>query len=205
MGILTIARQLGAGGGAAADAVATRLGWRLLDRALVERIAEELEVAPAQVEAHDERIETFVERLGHYLSEGFPEGLAVRVVPPLSPELTAGAARRIVAAAVEEGPAVIVGHGAQCILQDHPRAVHVLLHASEEVRTRRTAERYGIGRAEAAERVRRSDRQRRAYIREHFSREWLDPGLYHLSIDAGRLGPAASVQLVVSSVRAVGL
>jgi hypothetical protein len=204
MGILTISRQLGAGGGAVADAVAEALNWRLLDRALVERIAQELEVAPAQVEVHDERVETFVERLGQYLSEGFPEGLPVRVVPPLSPEVTARAARSVVEAVVEEGPAVIVGHGAQCILQDHPRAVHVLLHAAPAIRTARAAERYGIGSGEAAERVRRLDRQREAYVREHFAREWLDPTLYHLAVDTGRLPGQLVVDLIVRTIRSLG-
>src|SRR5690606_23189005 len=95
---VTIARQLGAGGGAVADRLAAALGWRLLDRALVERIAAEMNVAPEQVEACDERTESFVERLGLYLSEGFPEVLPIPVLPPLSPERTARAARRIVSA-----------------------------------------------------------------------------------------------------------
>jgi Cytidylate kinase-like family len=116
MTVITIARQLGASGEAVANRLAEALGWRLLDRALVERIADELEVAPEQVEACNERVETFVERLGAYLSEGFPEMLPVAMVPSVSPETTARAARRIVEAVAAEGPAVIVGHGAQCIL-----------------------------------------------------------------------------------------
>lgn len=196
MSVITIARQLGAGGAAVATRVAGELGWRLLDRALVERIAEELEVAPEQVDACDERVESFVERLGLYLSEGFPEALPVPVAPPLSPERTARAARRVVAAAVEEGPAVVVGHGAQCTLQGHPRALHVLVHAPFLVRAARARERYGIGEAEAAELIRRSDADRSGYVREHFDREWLDPTLYHLCVDTGRLGVEGAVELV---------
>lgn len=196
MSVITIARQLGAGGGAAATLLAERLGWRLLDRALVERIAEALEVAPEQVDACDERVESFVERLGLYLSEGFPEVLPVPVRPPVSPELAARAARRIVAAVAEEGPAVVVGHGAQCVLQGHPRAVHVLLYAPVAVRVARARERFGVGEREAAERIRRSDADRRAYVREHFERDWMDPTLYHLCLDTGALGVEGAVEVV---------
>ena len=50
----------------------------------IQRIAAELHVAPEQVEACDERVEGFVERVGMYLSEGYPEVLPIPVLPPLS-------------------------------------------------------------------------------------------------------------------------
>src|SRR3712207_2642692 len=143
MTVITIARQLGASGEAVANRLAEALGWRLLDRALVQRIADELEVAPEQVEATNERVEGFVERLGTYLAEGFPEAMGVAALPMLSPEATARAARRIVATVAEEGPAVIVGHGAQCILQRHPAVLHVLLHAPKHVRIERVRNHFG--------------------------------------------------------------
>jgi cytidylate kinase len=199
MTVITIARQLGASGEAVANRLAEALGWRLLDRALVQRIADELEVAPEQVDATNERVEGFVERLGTYLAEGFPEAMAVgslATLATLSPEATARAARRIVATVAEEGPAVIVGHGAQCILQRHPAVLHVLLHAPKSVRVERVRTHFGLDERAAAERVRQSDADRRRYIREHFDREWLDPTLYHLSIDTGRFGVEGAAELI---------
>ncbi|HEX8696214.1 MAG TPA: cytidylate kinase-like family protein [Longimicrobium sp.] len=196
MSVITIARQLGASGEAVANRLAASLGWRLLDRALVERIAEELEVAPEQVEACNERVEGFVERLGSYLSEGFPEMMPMAMVPPLSPESTARAARRIVAAVADEGPAVIVGHGAMCILQRHPAVMHVLLHAPFATRVARAGDHFHLDEKAAAERVRRSDADRRRYIREHFDRDWLDPTLYHLSVDTGTFGVEGAAELI---------
>lgn len=196
MAVITIARQLGASGEAVANRLAEALGWRLLDRALVERIAEALEVAPEQVEAVNERVERFVERLGSYLSEGFPEMVPMPLAPSLSPEATARAARRIVAAAAEEGTAVIVGHGAQCILQDHPKTLHVLLHAPVEHRVPRVAQHFGLDAKAAAERVRQSDTDRKRYIREHFGKEWLDPSLYHITVDTGRFGVEGAAELI---------
>lgn len=199
MAAITIARQLGAGGGAVATGLAERLGWKLLDRALVERIADELQVAPEQVEAHDERVESFVERLGQYLSEGFPEVLPIAALPPMSSERTAAAARRIVAAIVDEGPAVIVGHGAQCVLEADPRAIHVLVHAPLEFRVARACERFGLDARAATERIRQSDADRRRYIREHFDREWMDPGRYTLCVNAGRLGTEDAIDLIADA------
>jgi cytidylate kinase len=196
MSVITIARQLGAGGAAVAQRLADSLGWRLLDRALVERIAAELQVEPEQVEAADERVESFVERLGTYLSEGYPDLHPTPVLPRVSPELAARVARRLVAGVVDEGPCVIVGHGAQCVLRDERRAFHALVHSPYRVRVERARERYGISRDEAEERIRQSDANRRRYIREHFDSEWLDPTLYHLCVDVGRLGTEAAAELI---------
>jgi cytidylate kinase len=201
MPVITIARQLGASGEAVANRLAEALGWRLLDRALVERIADELEVAPEQVEAVNERVERFVERLGSYLSEGFPEMLPIPVAPAVSPETTARAARRIVEAAAAEGvPAVIVGHGAQCILQDYSDVLHVLLHAPFDHRVRRVSQHFGLDEKAATERVRQSDADRKRYVREHFGREWLDPALYHLTIDTEHFGVEGAAELIWEAV-----
>jgi CMP/dCMP kinase len=196
MPIITIARQLGAGGGQVAVRVAESLGWRLLDRALVERIAEEMQASPEAVQLHDERVEGFVERLGQYLSEGFPEILPLAALPPVSPDRTARAARKVVEAVGAEGSAVIVGHGAQCILQGRTDALHVLLHAPFAERVRAARERFGVQQEEAEERVREADGDRSRYIREHFDRDWLDPELYHLALDTSRFGSEGSAALI---------
>ncbi|MGH7457727.1 MAG: AAA family ATPase [Longimicrobiaceae bacterium] len=197
MAVVTVARQLGAGSTAVANRVAELLGWRLLDRELVEQIAADLRVAPEQVEMHDERVETFIERLGQYLSEGFPEGLPVPVVPPVSPESAARVAGRIITRVVgEEGPAVIVGHGSQCLLRGDARAFHVLLHAPFELRAGQARERYRVSAREATERVRQSDWDRMRYIREHFDCDWLDPELYDLCVNTGRLGVEGSAAVI---------
>lgn len=196
MSVITIARQLGAGGGAIASSLAEALGWRLLDRALVERIAAELQVDPEQVEACDERVESFIERLGTYLSEGYPDVHPTPVLPRVSPEQAARVAQRLVAGVVHEGPSVIVGHGAQCVLREEPRAFHVLVHSPLDIRVERAKKRYGVDRNKAEERIRQSDANRRRYIRDHFDREWLDPTLYHLCVDAGRIGPDGATNLI---------
>jgi CMP/dCMP kinase len=196
MSVITIARQLGAGGAAVAQQLADSLGWRLLDRALIERIAAELQVDPEQVEAADERVESFVERLGTYLSEGYPDLHPTPVLPRVSPELAARVARRLVAGVVDEGPCVIVGHGAQCVLSEERSAFHALVHSPREIRVERARQRFGVSQDEAEERIRQSDANRRRYIREHFDHEWLDPTLYHLCVDVGRLGTETAADLI---------
>src|SRR5690606_28644686 len=153
---VTVARQLGAGGREIATRLASALGWRLLDRALVERVAAELGTDPRVVEACDERVESFAERLGAALAETYPEITPLPALVTVSPELTARTARRIIGRVIDEGPSVIVGHGAQCVLRDDPRAFHLLVHAPRGMRLRRVRERFEVDAEEADERLRTS-------------------------------------------------
>src|SRR5260370_36953747 len=53
MRAITISREYGSGGGEIAARLARRLGWRLIDHAVIEQTARELEVYETEVEKHD--------------------------------------------------------------------------------------------------------------------------------------------------------
>nr|MBA2671109.1 hypothetical protein [Gemmatimonadota bacterium] len=48
-------------------------------------------------------------------------------------------------------------------------------------------------------RIRQSDANRRRYIRDHFDREWLDPTLYHICVDVGRLGMETGAEIIADT------
>ncbi|MFL5588920.1 MAG: AAA family ATPase, partial [Ktedonobacteraceae bacterium] len=54
MRAITISREYGSGGGEIAARLARRLGWQLIDHAIIEQTARELEVYETEVEKHDE-------------------------------------------------------------------------------------------------------------------------------------------------------
>lgn len=61
--LITIAREFGSGGAAVAQRISERLGWRLLDRALLEGIARSAQVDPRLAERFDERVDPWFHRL----------------------------------------------------------------------------------------------------------------------------------------------
>lgn len=202
MAIVTIARQLGAGGGELAGLLARRLGWRRMDRELVARVARELQVDPTLVEPADERVETFWERAGQFLVEGPASLLVWPAAPPFAPEQVFRATVRVFGELAREGSVVIVGHGAQCVLGDHPNTLHVLVHADLPFRLERARPRWGSDPGAVEQHLRRSDRERQRYIRTHFQRDWMDPRLYDLCVDSGRIGIRTAADLIYSAVRA---
>ena len=62
MRAVTISREYGSGGGEIAARLAKRLGWQLVDHALVERVAREIGTSQEEAEVHDEHIQGMVSR-----------------------------------------------------------------------------------------------------------------------------------------------
>ncbi len=56
---ITISREYGSGGGEIAARIAYRLGWQLIDHAIIERTARELEVHETEIEKHDNAVDFF--------------------------------------------------------------------------------------------------------------------------------------------------
>src|ERR671916_3353034 len=73
MPVITISRMFGSGGSEIAELVASALGWTLLDDAVIDAVAARLGVAPAEVEAREERVPSLAERLVDTLSLASPE------------------------------------------------------------------------------------------------------------------------------------
>src|SRR5437763_14995514 len=61
---VTVSREYGSGGGEIAARLARKLGWQLIDHAIIEQAASELGVYETEVEKHDEEyIESTLSRI----------------------------------------------------------------------------------------------------------------------------------------------
>src|SRR5262249_11544013 len=146
MPVITVSRLYGSGGSEVAERVASALGWPLFDNAMVDAIAERSGLTLAEVTAQDERVPSMVERLASALSMGSPE-----ILPPVpsgpiesTEERIVAVTKRIIEEAVQTGPAVFVGRGAQCLLAERADALHVFCHASKGALRRYAMEKFGV-------------------------------------------------------------
>ena len=99
---------------------------------------------------------------------------------------------------------VLVGRGAQILLWDHPRALHVHLFAPLATRAARIQARRNLATVAAAEQIIKiADEQRRNWYRHFFSGvDWKNPKHYHLLIDTGRIAPDLAVSLIIQAAQA---
>jgi cytidylate kinase len=197
--VVTLAREYGSGGANIAQLLADRLGWKLLDRCLVEKIAQAARVEPRVAQAYDERPDPWFDRLARAFWEG--GGLRGALPGPSFDVFDANTAASLTQSLIEEaaamGNCVIVGRASQCILQRRNDTFHVFIYAPREERLRRVRERHATL-AEAEEALDVRDRERAAYVRRFYDQDWTNRHLYHLMLSSSQ-GEQVAVSTILTA------
>jgi cytidylate kinase len=173
--VLTLSREFGAGETQFAVALAERLSMQPYDRELLEQEAVRLGVPETEIEKIDEQPASIFQRFR-------PGSIYQRYIQALE---------QIMKQLAERGDVILVGRAGNCLLRDDPRAFHVRLVAPMPVRLRRVMEYRWVREGVAKKLLAQSDAQRRSFYESYFGVDWANPLEYHLTVNSGRLGPAA--------------
>jgi CMP/dCMP kinase len=203
MPVITISRMYGSGGSEVAERVAQALGWALFDNAMIDAVAERSGLTVAEVSAQDERVPSMVERVAAALSLASPEMMPPVPSGPMetTEERIVAVTRRVIEEAVQIGPAVFVGRGAQCLLAERSDALHVFCFAPRSALRAYAMEKFNIGMAEADRRIADMNKQREHYVKRHWNRNWLAHENYHLCVNTAWLGLDGAADLVLEAAR----
>jgi hypothetical protein len=188
---ITLSRQAGAGGGEIAELAGKRLGWEVLDKGLVDRVADRYRLSRPMLEFVDETTSTWVhDVLGPWLDHDIVTH--EKYVVHLS---------RVVLAAAQRGNVVIVGRGAQFLLpRDQGLAVRVI--APLKSRVQRAMRLQGCTAAGARRLIAEIDLGRKRFVEQFFHHDVDDPALYDLVLNVDHLGCAAAAELIVAAYHA---
>ncbi len=196
--VVTIAREFGSGGGTIAARLAARLGWKLLDRALIDDIVSRAGVNREVAEQYDERVDSAFRRMLRTLWEGGFEGAASSTaasrVRMFDGREMAKMTHEVIHRAAELGGCVIVGRGGQCVLQTRRDTLHFFVYGPMADRAKRVRNRIP-GETNPEDLIVRKDRERAQYIRQHFDQDWCDRHLYH-----GMMSSCMGEDLVVACI-----
>ena len=198
MPVITISRELGSDGARIAESVAQQISADCIDKEVLAAMAQQ---AGVSVKVMAEAEEKLLAR---------PIGVSDEMRALWTPRRGEGVlseayfvqhlqgALNLLAA---DGNVVLVGRGAQIILKDYPRALHVHLYAPLAVRAERIQQRRNLPTLEAAQQqVRNADEQRRNWFRRFFNNaDWKNPKYYHLMIDTGRIASDLAASLIVQA------
>jgi len=198
--VVTVGREYGSGGSLIAQRVAQRLGWKLLDNSLVLQIAEAARIDPSLARQLDERIDSWGHRVARgALWHGVFEGVAsVSGAEFADADTLAALAKSLIREAYEQGNCVVVGRGAQCVLQAEPDVFHVFVYAPRAQKAERLRGRVPQEKDLDALMV-ETDRQRAEYVRRHFDCDWTNPHLYHLMVTS-EMGEDAAADIILRAM-----
>jgi cytidylate kinase len=182
MAVITISRQLGSLGNDVASAVAGRLGYRMVQREVINQAAQRAGAPEVALATIDE--------------------LGLLGLKPTRKAIQAygEAVHQVMNELAEQGNVVIVGRGGQVILRGRTDTLHVRLIAPSGLRAERVAQRHGIALVAAAAQVEASDRSRRDYLKRLYHIRLNDPELYHLIINTAWFTVAETADLICSAV-----
>ncbi len=186
-----ISREAGAGGSTVAEMLGRRLGWEVLDKGVLDQVADHFHLSRAGLEAVDETTMSWAyDIFGPWLDREI-----------VSHEKYLSRLTRILLAAARRGKIVFVGRGAQFLL---PResGYAVRLIASEKYRIAQLAGRHDLSPAKARHLMHNLDRGRRQFVRHFFHQDIDDPHLYDLVLNVEQFGPEGTSDGII---RVLGL
>jgi hypothetical protein len=186
---IAVSREAGSRGTEVAHIVGQQLGWDVLDKELLDFIAQRYKLPRDMLEIVDETRENwFHDVLGTFFDS--------RLV---SQDSYVTHLERILYLAALHGNVVFVGRGAQCVL---PRSngVAVRIIAPLKQRVEHMMQRGKLERSAAAKLVDELDASRAEFCQRHFHHNIQDPLEYDLTINTSRLSLEAAAELIVDTL-----
>ncbi len=186
---LTVSREAGSGGAEVSRRVGARLGWAVLDKELVDHLANDLKLEPRALRLMDEtRADWFSETLLNLFNS--------RLVAQQAYVELLG---KVVALAAATEPVVIVGRGAHLILPAE-KGLRVRVTAPRKSRIEAISRAEGLELPAAEKRMDAIDADRFGFVRRNFRSDVTDASLYDLVVSAGTLGVDACVEVIIRSL-----
>ena len=199
--VITIGRQFGSGGREIGQRLSEKLDIPLYDHRLVSMAAEQLGVRKEDAERVDESsLNSFVS------SYTVTPGMYVDFINAASyvqsfDEDVYRKQSEIIRNLAQKGPCIIVGRCADYVPRDQADLINVFICAEKEDRKKRIAEIYGLTERKAAERIRKTDRERRFYYEMHTGLEWGSINSHQMLLNVSMLGMDRIVEILAMIYR----
>ncbi len=198
--IITISRMFGTGGHEIGAELARRLDVKLIDKQVLNEVAKRMHVVEEAMEKIEARNplwrDDFTSFYRTYMSKAEYNGLEH---DRTSHELFEAQAEAIRSIAAEES-CVLIGRCGFHIFAEHPNALKIFIHSSEDCRKRRIAEKYDLSLSDAAAMVVDNDYSRELYTKTFTGKDWTDARNYDISIDVRKFGVNGAVDFIMKCI-----
>ena len=180
--IIAVSRQYGSGGREIGEKLAQALGFGFYDQHLIEMAAEKGNYDLKRLKEVDEK------KANMWLySVPVENHIISGIRTPINDMLFALQTEVIRQVALKES-CVIIGRCADSVLKDEKKLFSVFIYADLPSRIQRIMKRNGVSEKEAAETIKKMDKQRSCYYNFYSDKRWGKRESYHICLDSGRLG-----------------
>ncbi|MDQ5988453.1 MAG: Cytidylate kinase [Syntrophus sp. SKADARSKE-3] len=183
--VITISRLPGSGANTLAKQLSEDLRIDLFDNEIVEEVAKSADVSEAVIATLDEQDRSI---LDDWIG-------AIEKKRHLWPDEYISHLTKVVGAIAAHGHAIIVGRGTGYILPSEI-CLRLLIVAPLDIRIHNVMNAYDVAYNEAKERVIKTEKDRRAFIKQYFQADLTDPVNYDLTINTAHYNVDAAVNIV---------
>jgi len=188
--IVTVGREHGSAGHEIARMIAEQLQIRLYDRQFVENSDEisgySMETA---CKADEKPVNPFLSRRIGDFSNSIEENVAEKTFEFLRRKADSG------------DSFVVVGRCADYILRDNPNVIRIFITSEYHEKILRIMETNQVSDSKAADIIRKTDRQRKAYHNYYCDTKWGDSRRYDLLVNSSKLGISGTVAALLYYIR----
>lgn len=196
--VISIGRQFGSGGRVIGKALAEKLNIDYYDNELLVLAAKQNGLAPEFFENTDEISNSIFGFASNILDN---IGLGTFTNNMLSGDTLFQMQSETIKKLASEKSCIIVGRCSDYILRDNPNCVSIFLHASEEERAKRIANRMNISEEDARAKLAEADKKRAAYYNFYSNKTWGDSKTYDLSINVSKLGIDGTLNFILDYLK----
>ncbi|MGK5092520.1 cytidylate kinase-like family protein [Deltaproteobacteria bacterium TL4] len=189
---VTISREYGCQAYLVAEILQKRLlekskgsQWIVLDRELLEKIANESGISRSDIERVGDVNPVFQSMISMFMGQHRAEQFEVFSY-----------VKQAVRHFAKAGNSIIIGRGGAALTQDLPNCTHILLTAPLEFRIKNVMKNLNLDRAEAEEQIVTRQQQRENFIKNFTKNDPRDSTLYHAVINNGRYSPERVVDII---------
>ncbi|HOO39539.1 MAG TPA: cytidylate kinase-like family protein [Deltaproteobacteria bacterium] len=195
---VTISRQMGSGGTYIGYLLSRELGFKYIDREILQVAAEHLKTDADWLEHFDERSSGLLANILRGLALGTPETMCTFPLsrPVYDRDLFALECK-IMNDMLDLHDAVFIGRAGFHALKDHPGVISIFIHAPLEFRIERIMKVQNITDIrQARDEIEKSDQRKARYIQDMVGVNWTDSLNYHLTIDSSTVSFDAGVGMI---------
>ena len=202
MTVITISRQIGAGGWTLGERLAKRLSYHYVDEIMIREIADKVGVTAEDISAFEKdgatRLMKFLDKI---VSKDFISRHISDKYGYLDEEGYVEVVTAIIRGLYDQGNVVIVGRAGQYILKGYENALHVLLIDNLKNRIRFVLEKYNVSESEAEKIIKTGDRIRSNFLSFFAEKQYHDdPRSYDVVINMANISMERAETLVLDLI-----